>query len=423
MDLEPTLMRPSVFDPISQSSIKAILEDQQLWKRFDELGTEMIITKAGRRMFPQCKISVSGLLPFSSYMMLVELLPADALRYKWNKDHWIVAGKSEPRPPCRTYVHPDSPALGSHWMKQPFAFQKLKLTNNTLDQSGHLILHSMHRYQPQFHIVQADSLFNISWSIFQTFTFPETVFMAVTAYQNEKITKLKIDHNPFAKGFRETGLNNKREQLVRAQSNLDTALKRKRRALSERSSEDPTEPELPCEELSADIRAGEQINTAYSAGSGECNIDVLNESQSDSGSRLQCGSDFRSMLCTDLKPPPEQMPSRSNVEVKPTTSETVPEAYNHPLSSCHLSQDYGSVFNLPVSSGGKPGLVGRMYNPPSLQGPWNALAHRPHLNDINPTGYPVHLGTECGSHGMHGYHSASTMAEQTQCPLFPYAFW
>jgi len=27
--------------------------------------------------------------------------------------------------------------------------------------------------------------------------------MAVTAYQNEDITKLKIKHNPFAKGFRE----------------------------------------------------------------------------------------------------------------------------------------------------------------------------------------------------------------------------
>lgn len=30
-------------------------------------------------------------------------------------------------------------------------------------------------------------------------------FIAVTAYQNDKITQLKIDHNPFAKGFRDTG--------------------------------------------------------------------------------------------------------------------------------------------------------------------------------------------------------------------------
>lgn len=49
-----------------------------------------------------------------------------------------MAGKSEPQPPCVTYIHPDSPALGSHWMKQAVHFRKLKLTNNTLDQSGHV---------------------------------------------------------------------------------------------------------------------------------------------------------------------------------------------------------------------------------------------------------------------------------------------
>jgi len=35
--------------------------------------------------------------------------------------------------------------------------------------------------------------------------FKETEFIAVTAYQNEKITQLKIDNNPFAKGFRDNG--------------------------------------------------------------------------------------------------------------------------------------------------------------------------------------------------------------------------
>jgi T-box len=35
------------------------------------------------------------------------------------------------------------------------------------------------------------------------FRFPETKFLAVTAYQNDRITQLKIDNNPFAKGFRD----------------------------------------------------------------------------------------------------------------------------------------------------------------------------------------------------------------------------
>ena len=30
-----------------------------------------------------------------------------------------------------------------------------------------------------------------------------TKFVAVTAYQNASMTQLKINHNPFAKGFRE----------------------------------------------------------------------------------------------------------------------------------------------------------------------------------------------------------------------------
>uniref|UniRef100_A0A670ZWN2 T-box domain-containing protein n=1 Tax=Pseudonaja textilis TaxID=8673 RepID=A0A670ZWN2_PSETE len=96
-------------------------------------------------------------------------------------------GKAEPRPPCRTYIHPDSPALGSHWMKEPLSFQKLKLTNNTLDQQGHVILHSMHRYKPRFHVMPADGLFSTRCGVFHSFSFPETVFTSVTAYQNEKV--------------------------------------------------------------------------------------------------------------------------------------------------------------------------------------------------------------------------------------------
>ncbi|KJH44967.1 T-box [Dictyocaulus viviparus] len=39
--------------------------------------------------------------------------------------------------PCRTFVHPDSPASGAHWMKGSVSFDKIKLTNNQLDQNGH----------------------------------------------------------------------------------------------------------------------------------------------------------------------------------------------------------------------------------------------------------------------------------------------
>ena len=63
----------------------------------------------------------------------------------------------------------------------------------------------MHKYQPRFHIVKQSDILKLPWSEFKTFVFKETEFIAVTAYQNEKITQLKIDNNPFAKGFRDNG--------------------------------------------------------------------------------------------------------------------------------------------------------------------------------------------------------------------------
>lgn len=196
---------PTASEAYQHSSIRTKLENAELWRSFHSIGTEMVITKHGRRMFPHCSVSLSGLQPFANYVIMVDMIPVDGYKYKWKKEQWEVAGKAEPQPPCRTYVHPDSPALGSHWMKQSLSFLKLKLTNNTLDQHGHIILHSMHRYYPRFHVIQADSLYTVRWGSFHSFSFPETTFTAVTAYQNQRITKLKIDHNPFAKGFREGG--------------------------------------------------------------------------------------------------------------------------------------------------------------------------------------------------------------------------
>jgi len=63
----------------------------------------------------------------------------------------------------------------------------------------------MHKYQPRFHLVQASSITHLAFSPVKTVIFPETEFIAVTAYQNERITQLKIENNPFAKGFRDNG--------------------------------------------------------------------------------------------------------------------------------------------------------------------------------------------------------------------------
>jgi len=48
---------------------------------------------------------------------------------------WSNAGPADPQHSFerRTYVHPDSPAIGDHWMDNTINFNKLKLTNNVND--------------------------------------------------------------------------------------------------------------------------------------------------------------------------------------------------------------------------------------------------------------------------------------------------
>jgi len=91
----------------------------------------------------------------------------------------------------------------------------------------------MHKYQPRVHVVevpfhnhllfltlsqipegspfQGESLRGVDVCRYptSTFTFREAQFITVTAYQNQAITKLKINRNPFAKGFRNNGRNAK----------------------------------------------------------------------------------------------------------------------------------------------------------------------------------------------------------------------
>ncbi|XP_059153428.1 T-box transcription factor TBX20-like [Physella acuta] len=171
----------------------------------------MIITKTGRRMFPTVRVSFTDLDPTARYCVLMDIVAVDSKRYRYayHRSSWLVAGKADPPLPARLHLHPDSPFTGEHLMKQTVSFEKVKLTNNMLDKNGHIILNSMHKYQPRVHLVLKTEttklpITSLDGHDVTTFVFPETVFIAVTAYQNQLITKLKIDSNPFAKGFRDS---------------------------------------------------------------------------------------------------------------------------------------------------------------------------------------------------------------------------
>ncbi|TNN56496.1 T-box protein VegT [Liparis tanakae] len=146
---------PPAADAYQQGSIRMTLENADLWKSFHNIGTEMIITKHGRQGRPSLSRSPLHFKAFHCFLFVQSQLEAQSISI----------------PPY----------------------------------SRSIILHSMQRYYPRFHVTQADSPYTICWAPFQTVSFPETTFTAATAYQNPRITKLKIDHNPFAKGFREGG--------------------------------------------------------------------------------------------------------------------------------------------------------------------------------------------------------------------------
>lgn len=114
------------------------------------------------------------------------------------------------------YIHPESPNFGAHWMKEPISFAKVKLTNKTNGNGQvdvyllllkfickfkfyvfQIMLNSLHKYEPRVHLVKVGT--DLRRII--TYPFPETQFIAVTAYQNEEVTSLKIKYNPFAKAF------------------------------------------------------------------------------------------------------------------------------------------------------------------------------------------------------------------------------
>uniref|UniRef100_A0A663ECB3 MAX gene-associated protein n=1 Tax=Aquila chrysaetos chrysaetos TaxID=223781 RepID=A0A663ECB3_AQUCH len=204
--------------------ITVTLDNNSMWNEFYHRNTEMILTKQGRRMFPYCRYWITGLDATQRYILVMDISPVDNHRYKWNGRWWEPSGKAEPHVLGRVFIHPESPSTGQYWMHQPVSFYKLKLTNNTLDQEGHIILHSMHRYLPRLHLVPADKateVIQLNGPDVHTFTFPQTEFFAVTAYQNIQITQLKIDYNPFAKGFRDDGLNSRPQRDVKQNSNLE----------------------------------------------------------------------------------------------------------------------------------------------------------------------------------------------------------
>ena len=91
-------------------------------------------------MFPTFQVRLQGLDPSAKYILMMDFIPVDDKRYRYafHSSKWLVAGKADASVPGRVHIHPDSPCTGQQWMKQIVSFDKLKLTNNLMDDNGHV---------------------------------------------------------------------------------------------------------------------------------------------------------------------------------------------------------------------------------------------------------------------------------------------
>ena len=90
-------------------------------------------------MFPALRLKVTGLDPKAKYVIMLDVVPVDGYRYKFQDNRWVVAGKADQEVSLRNYyVHPDSPVTGEQLMNRTLSFHKLKLTNNITDKHGHV---------------------------------------------------------------------------------------------------------------------------------------------------------------------------------------------------------------------------------------------------------------------------------------------
>ncbi|ROT67384.1 putative T-box transcription factor TBX18 [Penaeus vannamei] len=234
---------PETVGSKGDGDISIHLLQQDLWAKFHSLGTEMIITKNGRRMFPVVKVCLRGLDPEKNYMVYMDMAAVDTRRYRYvyPSSRWMVAGTGEPLGDQAPYIHPDSPSSGVQWMASPtVAFDRLKLTNNkTRESRGQIILHSMQKYQPRIWVQEVSAgassggparLWTARGPTAPCRPCSSVVFITVTAYQNSRVPNQQV------RAFAADGIGSQRH-TARYQNQQEGAFCQERRLREARVSE------------------------------------------------------------------------------------------------------------------------------------------------------------------------------------------
>ncbi|EFO90135.1 hypothetical protein CRE_24748 [Caenorhabditis remanei] len=186
------------------SGISVSLSNQEQWEKFYP-HTEMVVTrKSGRLLFPHLKYILKGLDDEKEYSVFVHFERIDDWKYKFTFAGWDKWTEGDEKLPIDMKQHKEEWKCGRDWMKDPVSFDYIKITNNTEDKKeNEILLQSMHRYLPVISIQKKGDTEK------EEFRLGITEFVAVTVYQNKNMPSLKVELNPRASGFRQTGGHNK----------------------------------------------------------------------------------------------------------------------------------------------------------------------------------------------------------------------
>ncbi|XP_018653438.1 t-box protein-related [Schistosoma mansoni] len=138
--------------------------------------------------------------------------------FKHQGDRWIISSQSEVLNNNQTlegkyYIQEESPKTGAYWMESGVNFTRVKITNTKEIKPNKNMIHvnSMHYYIPRISVVRLNNSMNNQSNCYHSsnqleligsYIIPGTQFYTVTAYQNPDVIRIKINNNPFAKGFR-----------------------------------------------------------------------------------------------------------------------------------------------------------------------------------------------------------------------------
>ncbi|KAJ1560189.1 hypothetical protein HK096_009686, partial [Nowakowskiella sp. JEL0078] len=230
---------------------KVVLRNAELWDLFSSIGSEMIITKEGRYLFPLLAYDAVDFRPNEMYSIAIDFVKVSPQKFKFKNGGWCPLSDDskiqyfnantvkslQPEEVTSLYFHKSSPRFGLSWMQTGFDFNDIKLriksskknqknqrsdfddsySENDSDFSmnknpensrdGVFAISTSYMYKPRIHIVQHESTQKnqiarirsqnkVMKDLVSVITHDSTSFISVNLFQNPIIKQMKKEYNP-----------------------------------------------------------------------------------------------------------------------------------------------------------------------------------------------------------------------------------